>query len=241
MRAKAQIEVDEAEAGDVTAQEALSVVPDPAEDAGMRPQEPEGSEAEPAGESAAADSTVGVSAEPVIEDEPVIDIDQTAPLDVSALLEEDTQMPEQQDSPIVEPEPEREAIPDAAEPLREPEPIVRQAARVLAGRTESTDLGQPDDLIHLRRIIETGRDQRRYVEDLPRRSEKGTYMRLPVHLQDVLAEYCDRNTAPMADFIAALLDSYFRDIGVLPPLGKGHRPNEKVLDKIRKETRTYDY
>lgn len=132
-------------------------------------------------------------------------------------------------APVPEPKPQAAAV-------RPDKPL--QNAKVLAG-VGSVDLGP--ELKHLRAVVETGRDQRRYVENLPRRSEKGTYLRLPVHLQDVLAEYCDRNTAPMGDLVAAVMDSYFRDIGALPPLGEGNRPVEKFFEKMRKQQRTYDY
>lgn len=106
----------------------------------------------------------------------------------------------------------------------------------------TADQAQLDPLTHLRRVMENGPYQSRYVEDLPPRSGKGTYVRLPMHLQDALAGYCDRNTAPMGDFVAAVLDSFFRDIGLLPPLGEGHRPNEEMLDRLRREARrSYDY
>lgn len=95
---------------------------------------------------------------------------------------------------------------------------------------------------HLRQIMTTGADQRRYVADLPRRNDRGTYLRLPVHLQDVLSEYCDRKTSPMNDFVAAVLDSYFRDIGALPPAGEGNRPVAEFFERQRSQERErYDY
>lgn len=141
------------------------------------------------------------------------------------------------EEPVPVPAPEATPEPPVA-PVTEPVPAPLQKAQVLAG-VAHVDI--ETDLKHLKAIVASGRDQRRYVENLPRRSEKGTYVRLPVHLQDVLAEYCDRNEAPMGDLVAAILDSYFRDIGALPPLGEGHRPIERFFAKIRRETRTYDY
>lgn len=167
--------------------------------------------------------------------------------------------------PVVEP-----VVEPGVEPSLDPEPIPTpdpptepgtepgtaadpplQTARVLAtGMRKSPGPRTPPapkptkagpTLDHLRLVMAGGRDQRRYVADLPRRSDKGTYLRLPVHLQDVLAEYCDRNDAPMADFIAAVLDGYFRDLGALPPLGEGNRPDEEFFENLRKQARSYDY
>lgn len=163
-----------------------------------------------------------------------------APEDESAPEAPATAAADQEPATASDPEPDQdEQTPAPGEPDEQATTAVAaQRAQVLAG-TGQISLGS--DLAHLHKVMANGRDQRRYVEDLPRRSDKGTYLRLPIHLQDTLAEYCDRNVAPMADFIAAVLDAYFRDIEILPPLGEGHRPNEKMLDKIRKQSRTYDY
>ncbi|WP_156698049.1 hypothetical protein [Nocardioides sp. Leaf285] len=45
----------------------------------------------------------------------------------------------------------------------------------------------------------------------------------------------------MADFITAVLDAYFRDLGALPPLGEGNRPVEEFFDRLRKQQQVYDY
>lgn len=216
MAAKAVIEEPEkTEASPPT----LSVAPDPVEPAAPVDQAPEAPENTP-------------DAAPVepMASTPTLDPDQVEPEVVPSADPGPIETPEVE--PATQPQP-RSVAPAAGEPL--------QKAQVLAG-TGQIDLGP--ELKHLRAVVETGRDQRRYVENLPRRSEKGTYLRLPVHLQDVLAEYCDRNTAPMGDLVAAVMDSYFRDIGALPPLGEGNRPVEKFFDKMRKQQqqqrRTYD-
>lgn len=147
-----------------------------------------------------------------------------------------------------------DAEPPAAD---EPAPVKQQPVRrkkaAPAEATASRQAQTPEDpderaaarlkqdLSHLRLIIDTGRDQRRYVEDLPPRTARSTHIRLPAHLQDLLAEYCDRNKAPMADLITAIVDAFFRDVGALPRLGEGHQPNEEFLAKARREARTHDY
>jgi hypothetical protein len=209
------------------AKAALSLAPTPTEEETPQGEVTPTTTAEQEPRESAPDAVEEVSAEEVPED----------------LIAENTSLPEIEGASerIVDSAPAAVSEVAPRTPTADSAPAgkpLAQKAQVLAG------VGQiriEDDMVHLRRLIESGRDQRRYVEDLPRISDKGTYLRLPIHLKDVLGEYCDRNVAPMADFIAALLDSYFRDIGILPPLGEGHRPNEKALDKIRKESRSYDY
>lgn len=222
MASKAVIDTDRPEAEEPEHKPSLSLAPTPAEPDSPAAPEPDAEPETRTDQDQPAAATDG-AAGPVSADEPE---------------DEPEAVTTREPDPVVAPAPEPKATtprkkattPAAAAPV--------QTAQVLAGVPQ---VSIEQDLTHLRSLIATGRDQRRYVEDLPQRTGKGTYLRLPVHIQDVLGEYCDRNTAPMADLIAALLDSYFRDIGALPPLGEGNRPVEKFFDKMRKETRSYDY
>lgn len=152
--------------------------------------------------------------------------------------------------------PARDDEPDAdPAPDTEPEPVAEKAAprrrKAAASTPSTTDAGATTPaeplattlgLHHLAATMERGRNQRRWVEDnLPHRSERGTFMRLPVHLLDVLDEYCDRKDLPQQDFVAAVLDSYFRDLGALPPLGAGHHPDDRFFTELRRQQRSRDY
>lgn len=160
-------------------------------------------------------------------------------------------------SPVIEPEPTAEAMllleleptetPASLRPsydqgtgLGVPPRPARPSA-IPSGRTRSaasTGTAPGVALDHLRAVMLTGADQRRYVEDLPARTGKGTFVKLPIHLQDVLREYCNRyKGAPQQDLIAAILDAYFRDLGALPPLGTGHRPVDEFFDDLRDKQR----
>ena len=148
------------------------------------------------------------------------------------------------DEPEADPEPE----PEGAKPA----PRRRKASTTSTSTstTSSTASSPPAStaspaalgLHNLAATMERGRNQRRWVEDnLPHRSERGTFMRLPVHLLDVLDEYCDRRDLPQQDFVAAVLDSYFRDLGALPPLEAGHHPDERFFTEMRRQQRSRDY
>jgi hypothetical protein len=141
-------------------------------------------------------------------------------------------------------EPEEGPEPVEPEPVAEkPAPRRRKTSATTTSGTSSTEATPSTLGLHnLAATMERGRNQRRWVEDnLPHRSERGTFMRLPVHLLDVLDEYCDRRDLPQQDFVAAVLDSYFRDLGALPPLGAGHHPDEQFFAEMRRQQRSRDY
>lgn len=148
------------------------------------------------------------------------------------------------DEPEAAPSPDAEPEPEAAKPA----PRRRKASTTsTSAQTGDTTAAPPPlpagpALHNLAATMERGRNQRRWVEDnLPHRSERGTFMRLPVHLLDVLDEYCDRRDLPQQDFVAAVLDSYFRDLGALPPLEAGHHPDERFFTEMRRQQRSRDY
>lgn len=129
---------------------------------------------------------------------------------------------------------------DSAPTTSEVAPLPPALARIV----EDGDGTQPDydiDLVHIRTAMARGRDQSDYFAKLPKPTGRGTNVRLPPHLQDILKHFCDPIDAPIQELVAVVLDAFFRDLGALPPLGEGHRPKREFFDALRQDEFASDY
>lgn len=111
------------------------------------------------------------------------------------------------------------------------EPVVQVAssqAGAAAAREGATEVVRH---VHIQQVMDGGRDARPYLQGLTDKGDATTF-RLPKHVKAALVAYCDKRDAPMDALVGAVLDAYFRDLGLLPPKGEGNRPNTEFLSKM---------